>query len=326
MIISSIVSLKKEEKKRSKNKNEVKRLSNPFGRFATGPTTRSDASNPVVERELVKRHFPRCKVPAISTGEMHPADASVPRRQTQTTIDFELTRNFDAPRRESESEREEEEGAESETGDKGETATASKDRGRLRRRESSTKRKRLSWRCGGRAGGDENMERRRETRWRRIRGGGLENTDHGETSAEAKREREKGNIHRREDEERNGEERSGGERRRRRRRRGGEARESETGETSRANFNANELLHWQIIRGSHLASRFFFEIVHSEEGTMRRNPRVIVQVSKSSEPASTERLDIPRISPRVPRKGGIERHSLQHLIDLNVPAWQQRDS
>jgi len=29
---------------------------------------RSDASNPVVERELVKRHFPRCKVPAISTG------------------------------------------------------------------------------------------------------------------------------------------------------------------------------------------------------------------------------------------------------------------
>jgi len=68
----------------------------------------------------------------------------------------------------------------------------------------------LSWRCGGRAGGDENMERRRETRGRRIRGGGLENTDHGETSAEAKREREKGNIHRREDEERNGGERSGG--------------------------------------------------------------------------------------------------------------------
>jgi len=97
MIISSTVPLKKEEKKRSKNKNEVKRLSNPFGRFATGPTTRSDASNPVVERELVKRHFPRCKVPAISTGEMHPADASVSRRQTQTTIDFELTRNFDAP-------------------------------------------------------------------------------------------------------------------------------------------------------------------------------------------------------------------------------------
>ena len=166
------------------------------------------------------------------------------------------------------------------------------------------------------------MERRRETRGRRIRGGGLENTDHGETSAEAKREREKGNIHRREDEERNGGERSGGGGGGG----GGEARESETGETSRANFNANELLHWQIIRGSHLASRFFFEIVHSEEGTMRRNPRVIVQVSKSSEPASTERLDIPRISPRVPRKGGIERHSLQHLIDLNVPAWQQRDS
>ncbi|KYQ49059.1 hypothetical protein ALC60_12116, partial [Trachymyrmex zeteki] len=154
---------KKKRKKRSKNKNEVKRLSNPFGRFATGPTTTSDANNPVVERELVKRHFPRCKVPAISTGEMHPADASVPRRQTQTTIDFELTRNFDAPERERERERrEEKEGAESETGDEG---------------------------------------------------GGLENTDHGETSAEAKREREreKGNIHRREDEERNGGERRGAE-------------------------------------------------------------------------------------------------------------------
>lgn len=97
-IISSVIPPKKnEEKKRNKKKNEVKWLSKPFGRFATGPTTRSDASNPVVERELVKRHFPRCKVPAISTGEMHPADASVPRRQTQTTIDFELTRNFDAP-------------------------------------------------------------------------------------------------------------------------------------------------------------------------------------------------------------------------------------
>lgn len=88
---------KNEKKKEMKKKNEVKRLLNPFGRFATGPTTRSEASNPVVERELVKRHFPRCKVPAISTGEIHPADASVPRWQTQTTIDFELTQNFDAP-------------------------------------------------------------------------------------------------------------------------------------------------------------------------------------------------------------------------------------
>lgn len=60
----------------------------------------------------------------------------------------------------------------------------------------------------------------------------------------------------------------------------GKARESETGETSRANFNANELLHWQIIRGSHLASRFFSKS-SSGEGTRRRNSRVIIQVPAS---------------------------------------------
>lgn len=71
-----------------------------------------------------------------------------------------------------------------------------------------------------------------------------------------KAEREKGNTRRREDGERN-----------RGRVRGGKGtRESETGETSQANFNANELLHWQIICGSHLALRFFSKS-SSEKGT-----------------------------------------------------------
>lgn len=64
-------------------------------------------------------------------------------------------------------------------------------------------------------------------------------------------------------------------------------RESEMGETSRANSNANELLHWQIIRGSHLASRFFSKSSR-EMGTKRRNPRVIAEIIES-------RLEIYRV-------------------------------
>lgn len=84
-------------------------------------------------------------------------------------------------------------------------------RWKRRERERATRKKRLSRRCGRGAG--EDAERRRERRGRRIRGGGLENTDHGGTSAEAKRERErKGNTHRREDGERSGGARGTGER------------------------------------------------------------------------------------------------------------------
>lgn len=47
--------------------------------------------------------------------------------------------------------------------------------------------------AGGEGGGeDESVERRRERRGRRIRGGGLENTDHGETSGGKVREGEEG--------------------------------------------------------------------------------------------------------------------------------------
>lgn len=47
-------------------------------------------------------------------------------------------------------------------------------------------------RAAGGGGEDENVERRRERRGRRIRGGGLENTDHGETSGGKVREGEEG--------------------------------------------------------------------------------------------------------------------------------------
>jgi len=49
------------------------------------------------------------------------------------------------------------------------------------------RRKRPSWRSSGEAGGEGGglREETRERRGRRIRGGGLENTDHGETSAKA---------------------------------------------------------------------------------------------------------------------------------------------
>lgn len=92
-IISSVIPPKNEEEK----KQREERSEEATFEYIRKIRNRTDASNPVVERELVKRHFPRCKVPAISTGEMHPTDASVPRWQTQTTIDFELTRNLDAP-------------------------------------------------------------------------------------------------------------------------------------------------------------------------------------------------------------------------------------
>ncbi|KYN45324.1 hypothetical protein ALC56_00170 [Trachymyrmex septentrionalis] len=70
---------------------------------------------------------------------------------------------------------------------------------------------------------------------------------------------------------------------------------------SRANFNANELLHWQIIRGSHLASRFFFEIVQSEEGTRRgRNPASHRHPSSQVLPNAPRRLLLPRDDPSHP--------------------------
>lgn len=63
-----------EEDEHEEDEERSRRLSKPPRKIRNRTYYQiRDASNPVVERELVKRHFPRCKVPAISTGEMHPA-------------------------------------------------------------------------------------------------------------------------------------------------------------------------------------------------------------------------------------------------------------
>lgn len=109
----------------------------------------------------------------------------------------------------------------------------------------------------------EREEKRREAREEKIRGGGLENTDHGRERP--MREGDEGKTEKENEEKR-------------------ERRESEMGETSRANSNANELLHWQIIRGSHLASRDFF--FRDRAARMERNGEILESSPKSSESRS----------------------------------------
>lgn len=103
--------------------------------------------------------------------------------------------------------------------------------------EARERRKRLSWKCGG---GDE-RERGEKARDE----GGFEEAALRPRRDQRERKK-KGNTHTHTHTQKG---------RRRKKWRG----VRETGETSRANFNANELLHWQIIRGSHPAILFRVE-------------------------------------------------------------------